>query len=137
MIVANLTGIKLYPVSDRGVPNMERVVIYVDETTDMGQYGIMIGQAAPNKTARPYQDYLYWFNDAVVNKGDWILLYTGKGKASTDEWKPTSGNIYSIHWGRDSTVFMDTNVVPILFRVDAVDVDVPPTDQPQIGLEKL
>ena len=67
-------------VADRGVPNRERIAIFVEETTNMGQYGVMVGHSAVDRTAIPYQDNLFWFGDGIVNKGDWILLYTGKGK---------------------------------------------------------
>jgi len=135
VIVTDLLELKLHPVADRGVPNRERIAIHVEETTNMGQYGVMIGHSAVDRTAIPYQDNLFWFGDGIVNKGDWILLYTGKGTPRTDEWEVTGGNIYSIHWGRVSTMFANTNIVPILFRLDAVAVDTPPGDLPQLGLE--
>jgi len=135
MIVADLLELKLLPVADRGVPNRERIAIYVKETINMGQYGVMIGHAVVDRTAIPYQDNLFWFGGGIVNKGDWILLYTGKGTPRTDKGEVTGGKIYSVHWGRESTMFVNTNVVPILFRIDAVDVDSPPDNLPQLGLE--
>jgi len=133
MIVANLTELELYPVMERGAPNRERIVIFVKETTNMGQFGIMIGHASGGNLAIPYQDNLFWFGDGVVNKGDWIFLYTGKGTPRIDKWEATSGNLYSIHWGRNATVFANSNIVPILFRVDAVNVGSPPGNLPQLN----
>lgn len=134
MIVTNLAELELYPVEDRGIPNRERIAILVKETTNMGQYGIMIGSASGNNSAIPYHDNLFWFGDGIVNKGDWILLYTGSGTSKTDKWEETGGNIYSVHWGRNITMFANSYIVPILFRVDAVTVSTPPNDVPQLAL---
>lgn len=134
MIVTDLPELDIHPVADRGAPNQERVVIYINETTNMGQYGIMLGHQTGKGSANPYQDNLFWFGDGILNKGDWILLYTGNGTPKVDKWEPTGGDVYSIHWGRSTTVFANTNIVPILFRVDAVQVGLPPGDVPQLGL---
>lgn len=136
MIINNFPELKLHSVSDRGIPNKEKIVIYVEENTNMGQYGIILGHTNQDKTTLPYNDNFYWFGDGLVTKGDWITLYTGKGKPTSYEWEPTKGTVYSIHWGRDTTMFTNTNIVPILFKVGAVELGIPPTDQPQLGLEK-
>lgn len=135
MIVTDLQELNIYPVADRGIPNRERIAIYVKEATNMGQYGIMVGYSAVDNSAVPYQDNLFWFGDGIVNAGDWILLYTGNGVAKTENWEATGGKIYSIHWGRSTTIFANTNIVPILFRVDAVDVASHPVNLPQLGDE--
>lgn len=134
MIVANLTELEIYPVEDRGVPNLERIGILVKESTNLGQYGIMIGNYRGNNSAVPYQDNLFWFGDGIVNKGDWIILYTGSGTPRTDIWEATGGNIYTMHWGRSVTMFANSSIVPLLFRVDAVTVSTPPGDMPQLAL---
>jgi len=135
MIVTDLLEMQIHPVADRGVPNRERIAVYVKETTNMGQYGVMVGYSTSGNAAIPYQDKLFWFGDGIVNAGEWILLYTGKGTAKTEEWEVTGGKVYSIHWGRSTTMFANTNIVPILFRVDAVNVALPPLNLPQLGDE--
>ena len=132
MIVGDLQEIMIHPVADRGVPNRERIPIYIKEATNLGQYGIMVGLSAFGTAASPYQDNLFWFGDGVLNAGDWILLYTGKGQPKVDDWKPTEGKVYSLHWGRNSTMFANTNIVPVLFRVDAVNLPDPTPDLPQL-----
>lgn len=133
MIVSDLQELTIFPVAERGIPNRERIPIYVRETTNMGQYGIMVGISTTNNAALPYQDNLFWFGDGIVNAGDWILLYTGRGTTRTEPWEATGGNVYSVHWGRSTTIFAHTNIVPVLFRVDAVGVATPPMNLPQLG----
>lgn len=133
MIVGDIQELKVVAVLDRGVANDECIVIRVDERVDLGQFGIMLGFQFPSKMARPYLDYLFWFGDGFVNQGDWIFIYTGAGEARTSASMDKQHNLFSVFWGRGSTVFANTNIVPILFRVDAVDIPNQPENVPQLG----
>ena len=134
MIVAPIDELTLYPVEDRGKPNLERIPIFVNNTLNAGCYGIMVGHTASDETVNPYQDNLFWFGDGVLNAGDWIFLYTGKGEPKSNDL-PQSPNVklYSVHWGRGQTMFANSNIVPVLFRVDAVEVGKSPNDVPQLN----
>ncbi|HDY85207.1 MAG TPA: hypothetical protein ENH74_05940 [Methylophaga sp.] len=134
--MSNIPELFLYPVEERGKPNQERIVILVNETINLGQYGIMVGYAGVNQSATPFQDNLFWFGNGVVNKGDWIMLFTGKGEPKSDIWLDAGTKIYSVHWGRDKTMFTNTNVVPMLFRIDAINVGIAPVDVPQLSIGK-
>ncbi len=133
MIVGDIHELELIQVADRGVPNLERIALFVKEATNMGQFGIMIGYSSYDNSAIPYQDNLFWFGDGIVTKGDWLIIYTGKGTSKTEKWGPTGSNVYSVHWGRSNTIFANSLIVPILFRVDAVSVALPPSNLPQLG----
>lgn len=134
MIVADLSELVLYPVADRGVPNSERVPIFVKEKTDMGRYGLMVGHSGHSGFTTPFQDGLYWFGDGVVNAGDWLIIYTGAGTPRTLDWEQSPGSkIYVLHWGRPITMFANSQIVPILFRTDTVSVGSPPDNVPQLG----
>jgi hypothetical protein len=134
MIVAELAELFMHPVVDRGVPNLERVPIYVRDQVGMGQFGLMIGSAVQPGLAIPIRDSFFWFGDGIVNPGDWILVYTGSGIPRTDDWNnPPGSKVYSVHWGRSKTMFANTNIVPILFKTNSVQVGASPSDVPQIG----
>lgn len=130
----NIPELELYPVDDRGVPNSERVAIYVRESVDMGRFGIMVGHKTNDGGAAPFQDNLFWFGTGTVNPGDWLIIYTGKGEIKSIDGKRLGTKIHTVHWGKDMTVFANTNIVPILFRMDAVSVGKSPLDAPQLGL---
>lgn len=135
MIVADLSELKLFPVADRGVPNSERIPILVREHTDMGQFGLMIGLNTLSGLANPLRDQLFWFGDGMVKPGDWILVYTGSGKPNKIDWhSPPGSQIYVVHWGRDKTMFANSQIVPILFKTGSVAIDQPPSDLPQLGI---
>lgn len=134
MIVTELTEFSMHPVFDRGVPNLERIPIQVRQQTAIGQFGLMTGSVTQPGFAIPMIDNLFWFGDAIVNPGDWIIVYTGNGIARTDDWNnPPGSKVYSVHWGRNKTMFANTNIVPILFKTNSILVGATPSDLPQIG----
>lgn len=122
MILNLITELRIVGVFDRGIPNQERIVLSVNEAVNLGQYGLMVGVRGSNGFAFPIRDNLLWFGDATVKKGDWIFVYTGPGEAKGSTLPNTQYNLYSVHWGRQYTMLGDSNVVPLLIRVDAVQV---------------
>lgn len=107
-------------VFDRGIPNQERIVLFVNESVNLGQYGLMIGIRGGNNGAVPIRDNMLWFGDGMVNKGDWIFVYTGPGEAKTTQLPNNKERLYSIHWGRKETILHHHDLMPILFKVNAV-----------------
>jgi hypothetical protein len=132
MIVSNLTELTLMAVLDRGVPNNECIAIKANERLNLGQYGIMLGVYSHLNSAIPVKDHLFWFGDGFIEKDDWIFIYTGTGTPRKTAATNGISNIYTVFWGKQTTIFADTNIVPLLFRVDAVDVISPPANLPQI-----
>lgn len=130
MLVDNLTELKIVGVFDRAVPNKERVVITIEDTVNMGRYGLMLGVRAGNGTAVPIHDNMLWFGDGVVNKGDWLFVYTGPGNPVSSA-SLGSSKIYSVYWQKTQTVLASPDIVPILFRVDGVSIPADPVNLPQ------
>jgi hypothetical protein len=122
MIVNLITELTVIGVYDRAVPNQERIVLHVNETVNLGQYGLMIGVRGWDGFAFPIRDNLLWFGDAMMNKGDWIFVYTGPGEAKMTGLPNTQERLYSIHWGRKYTILDTQDLVPILFKIEAAQV---------------
>jgi len=133
MIVANLEELTLMAVLNRSVPNEECIAIKSNERINLGQYGIMLGVYTQPNGAIPFRDHLFWFGDGFIEKGDWLFIYTGAGEPRKTTTSDGANKIYTVFWGKPATAFANTNIVPLLFRVDAVDVISPPENQPQIG----
>lgn len=131
MIVAGLTEITVIEVYDRGIPNKERILISINEKVNMGQYGLMLGVSSISKFAIPIRDNLLWFGDVELQEGDFVYVYTGSGEARVNEF-PDGKNLYTVHWGKPQTILARSEIVPILFRVDAVDVADLPSNVPQL-----
>lgn len=122
MIVGLITEVSIVGVFSRGVPNEERIVFVANERVQLGNYGVMIGVRIDQTFSVPVRDNLLWFGDGLMNKGDWIFLYTGPGEPRQSTLPNTEEKLYSIHWGRKQTMLNNPELVPILFRVDAVQI---------------
>jgi len=126
MIVNSMTEISLYGIFDRGKANQERIVIRANETTNAGRFGIMVGvyQATTDEggLATPIHDNLFWFGDGILNKDDWIVVYTGPGVPQHTKLSDSNEVAYVLHWGRTKTIFNTNLIVPILFSLDGVDI---------------
>lgn len=130
MIVADVTDLTVTNVLSRGEPNSECVVIRANNAVNLGQYGIMLGGYTGVQSAIPYFDNLYWFGDGFINANDWMFVYTGAGTVGMTRSVDNLNDIYSLFWGKPTTIFDDPIVVPILFRTDAVYVPEPPDHTP-------
>ena len=131
MIVGEVSELTIASILNRGVPNQECVAISVKQYTNMGQFGMMLGHFSPNVGAQPYSDNLFWFGAGNVKLGDWLFVFTGSGTPSKSKAVNGINDLFSLFWGKPTTVFAQSSIVPILFRVDAVNVLYPPSDQPQ------
>ena len=131
MIVGNVSDLTIETILHRGVPNRECVVIWAIIAAQLGQYGLMLGNVVGGQRAFPYTHNLFWFGDGYVRQNDWLFVYTGSGN-STKSTVTGDSDMYSVYWGRPTTLFAQSHVVLILFRVDAVDILMPPMDKLQI-----
>jgi len=131
MIVDSITELAIVGVYDRGIPNQERIVIHAKEVANLGQYGLMIGVRAADGSAFPIRDNFLWFGDGLISKGDWVFIYTGPGEPRATTLPNTQERLYSVHWGRNETILHHPDLVPILFRVDAVQVPFTPLTSPE------
>lgn len=133
MIVSDIIELDVNGVFDRGSPNMERIAIHVKVPLNIGQYGLMVGIKGDAGSAFPIKDHMFWFGDGFLNAGDWIFIYTGAGELRVSDIPGTNAKLYSTHWGKPSTLFHAPELVPILFRVDAVFV---PQEKPRLSAPK-
>jgi len=120
MILETLTELTISSISDRGIPNEEKMLIEVNQDTDMGKYCVLLGIDGGDGYIRPINDNLYWFGNGQVYKGDWIFLYTGQGEPRTTDIPNQLQKMYSLHWGRDFTLLNDVNIVPAIIRADGI-----------------
>ncbi len=131
MIVQDLTELEIFTVLDRGVPNKESIAIRVNQGVELGQFGVFLGLYAGNGLASPLRDNFFWFGDGSVQQGDWIFIDTGVGEPRTVPSKDGLRKVHTVFWNKARTVFANSSVVPVLFRIDAVHVLEPDADLPQ------
>lgn len=122
MIIYSIDELQLVGVFDPGVANLERIVLRVAERIDLGHYGLMLGVRGTEGAAFPLRDNLLWFGNGWVNKDDWLFVYTAPGEGRVTNLPNADSKLFSIHWGKKQTVFQNRDLLPILFRMDGVQV---------------
>jgi hypothetical protein len=71
-----------------------------------------------------------------VSPGERVFLYTGAGETRKTTVANSTIPAYVFHWGRGSTLFTDSRVVPLLFKFGGLNPGFPPVDVPQLPLIK-
>jgi hypothetical protein len=122
MIASTIDELEIVGVYDHGVPNMERIAIMANTPIDLGNYGLMIGIRGDEGQAFPLRDNFLWFGNGWIQKGDWLFVYTASGEPRTMQLPNQKEKLYSIHWGKEKTVFQHKELMPILVRLDAIQI---------------
>lgn len=122
-------------VYDPGSPNLERIIIRVLQEADLGSFGLMLGIRGHNGSAIPIRDNMLWFGHGIVRPNDWLFVYTAAGATRLIDIPNTSERIISLHWGKNVTLFNGPEFLPILFRIDGVQIPPEPPSLlgPQLG----
>ncbi|QHC93409.1 hypothetical protein PspR84_01780 [Pseudomonas sp. R84] len=132
MLFDTITSLQIINVFDHGVPNMERIGIYVKEPCDLGEYCLFIGLPAADGSTSPIKDHMLWFGNGFVNPGDWLFVYTASGNTTIHpNGLPSAGSsisprLISIHWGKDHTIFQNRALVPMLIRMNGLSTPAAP-----------
>lgn len=136
MIFPSVSEIVLYDVEHRGSPNFERIPMYINQTVEASNFGVLLAQVGDTAhSALPILDHFFWFGQGILNAGDWIFLYTGQGSPKADNYEGVPGaKIYSVHWGKMNTIFANSTIVPVLFKIESLMIGSPPQNRPQLGL---
>lgn len=122
MILPYIDEITIRDVCDRGVPNQERIVLFVNEPVNIGEFGLLLGIRTDKGLVYPVKDNFFWFGEGTVSRGDWIFLYTGPGEPKTFKIPNTQNKSFSVHWGRDVTVLNNKELVPFLMKFNGIQV---------------
>lgn len=120
MIFPPITELTIIGVENAGIPNRERIVLRPTELINLAQFGIILGYRQATGITTPWKDNFFWFGELIVEPPSWIFVYTGKGLYQQAILPDSGHKTYSMHWGRDYTVFNLPTFVPVLFRMDAI-----------------
>ena len=120
--------LQLHSVLDRGVPNEERINFIAAEDIDPRTYCLAVGIKLGTGRVVPFYDHFFWFGAGYVKAGDWIVVKTGTGQSLTEKHQDGIGTVYWVHWGRSDVLFTHGDIVPILFRMEDIQIGkvVPP-----------
>lgn len=125
MIIPLIQDLQIAEVQFHGIPNQERIAIYVHKYCSLGEYCLMLSMPSVEGVPLPVKDQMLWFGTGFVNPGDWIFVYTAAGNTTILPGQLTAGStlqprIISLHWGKDHTIFQNRALNPMLVKIGAV-----------------
>ena len=116
---------------DRGIPNEERIVLYPKNTVNLSWYGVMAIRETDTGERILCPDHLFWFGNYVVSPPICVFLYTGPGQFRETTVAGMSTPAWVFHWGKPTTMFTDSRIIPVLVKFDTVNVGEHAKDLPQ------
>ena len=121
---------------EHGVPNKERVVLRAEVPVDLGFFAVVLGLRNPSPEgallATPLVDSMYWLGSTLIQAGDWVFLFTGPGTPTVTRSNDNRCNLHITFWNRPKTVFHDKRVIPLLWRLNGINIERTGTAAPLI-----
>jgi hypothetical protein len=115
-----IAELDLIAVYDPGIPNKERILLEAKTQVNLAQYILGIHWQSSSGLATPLNDYV-WLGDQVVSPPTRLFIYTGIGTQQFGQF-PDGIPYLTIHMGRTSTIFNRLEIVPVLLRIDALNI---------------
>ena len=115
--------IKLMYVKDRGDLERERIVMRATSKVDVGQYAL-IEAGFEEDSVNVETGSCYWFSDQVIEKNDWVVLYTKSGE-NKEKLQKSGATAYFYYWDKKKPKWNTSSKVPVVLEVDSWDFIAP------------
>ena len=120
MIIPYMPELSLLGVADPNIPNKERIVIKTQENISLSDYGIIVGYKNDQDIVIPLREHYFWFGNIEIEASSWLVVYSGPGQFQRTRLSETLELAYTLHWGKQYTVFSDPNLVPIIIKMSTI-----------------
>jgi hypothetical protein len=121
------------PVLDRGVPNRECVALRATQTVDLANYAIFVGIKMASGKAIPVIDHFFWFGNNIIQRDDWVFVYTRNGTKSYEPITDRPANkLLRLYWARTTVLFQNADVVPVVIRMEDIQIGHVPLQKPAL-----
>lgn len=130
--------LEIFGVYDRGVPNLERIALRVNQPTNLSTYFLILGIRAPLGVdmVYPIQDQSLWLGSIFIEVPSWIFIYTGNGTTSVSKEIHTGDPVHTLYWKKPNIIFDHNDIVPALFHFDYVEIGNKPNKSIDTRLEQ-
>jgi hypothetical protein len=110
-------NIEIMSAVEKGAMGNECIVLKVKNNTDnMGNYLLSDTTYLEDKTVSNELRHIYWFPNKEVAKGDYIVLYTGKGK-NKSSMNNENTHTHVLYWNLNITVWNKDGDRAVLFNI--------------------
>jgi hypothetical protein len=109
--------LKISGIEHAGDLEKERIVLRATEDQDVGKYFVLKSKKTGESKISSEVSEVHWFEDKLVKKDDWVLLYTKTGayKSTANDKGVTSHFFY---WGKTEALWGDSGSAAILLYAD-------------------
>lgn len=104
-------------VHNHGDYSQEYVFLRANEDCDVGRYAIADSTYTDANRVSNKLRHFHWFQDKKIKKGEYVSLWTGKGKdtvTKTDSGAP----VHRFYWGLERAVWNDTGDCAVLLEMN-------------------
>ena len=112
--------LKIVNITDRGIPNQERLHLSVFAPANLVNYAVFASQRISPNSVKTRPDLAYWFPSMQVYPGNQVVLYTGSGQNRAEQRPDGKWNRF-IFWGLSSTVWENPNSCAVLLEINEWD----------------
>ena len=109
--------LEIIKIIDKGVTSKERLWLKVLNNTDLSYYIVFDTTYSSESTISNIQRHAHWFKPRKVKAGDFVILYTREGTASTSQNQDGSTNHF-LFWGIDRTIWNADSDCAVLFEIN-------------------
>lgn len=106
-------------VRKKGALAEERLVLEAIVPTDIGEYAVFDTTYSTNNSVSNKVRHVFWFpdSDAKIEAGDFVVLYTKKGKnASQKNKRGTTSHFF--YWGLDQTIWNSEGDCAVVVKIN-------------------
>lgn len=111
-------------IADPGVPEKERLVLNIEQDTDIGRYAVFFTHFTEAGKVSANVERTFWFPDLKVRAGDFVVLYTKKGARSEKENQDKSKS-YFFYWNLDAPIWIDKGAAVLAYLPEWTTVNPP------------
>lgn len=116
-------ALELFGVYDRGVPNLERIVLRANRAVALGGYFLILGIPTLNKEDMwPLPDQSLWLGTGQMDVAGWVFVFTGKGTPAVSQETHTKDPLQTLYWNKSEVALANEHVVPALVHLDGIEI---------------
>jgi hypothetical protein len=100
-------SLNLISVTNAKTPNKEFVMLRADAKINLKKYALVDKTFDSEEKVSNEFRHVFFFPDLVVEKDDFIILYTGIGKYKGRNEMPSGGFVHRLYWESSECVWND------------------------------
>jgi|APTNR8051073442_1049403.scaffolds.fasta_scaffold57195_1 hypothetical protein len=110
--------LEIVSVLDQGDPEMEHILLKATAHCSLGHFLLADGRRGPDLADTTRVCQTYWFPDTEINAGDYVSLWTKRGKNTTDAMEDGTP-VHRFFWNLPAPVWTHSGDCALLFDLRA------------------